>query len=82
MISALAFLGALATTLLCLSFYSTNLYIMERRRSEEETSLYAADLVISKARLDAILCAKKQRSVWLNHIRLLLTSCDPLLPHS
>jgi PAS domain S-box-containing protein len=56
-ISALAILGALATTLLCLSFYSTNLYIMERRRSEEETSRYAAELAISKARLDAILAS-------------------------
>ncbi len=56
-ISSLAILGALATTLLCLSFYSTSLYIMERCRSEEETSRYAAELAIAKARLDAILAS-------------------------
>jgi PAS domain S-box-containing protein len=56
-ISALAILGALATTLLCLSFYSTNLYIMERRRSEEETKRYAAELSSAKSRLDAILAS-------------------------
>lgn len=56
-ISALAVLGALATTLLCLSFYSTNLYLMERRKSEEETKRYAAELSSAKSRLDAILAS-------------------------
>ena len=44
-------------TILCLSFYSINLYIMERRLSEEETSRYGAELAISKVRLDAILAS-------------------------
>ena len=50
----LAVLGALATALLCLSFYSTNLYIIERRRAEEETRRYADELEAAKLRLDTI----------------------------
>ena len=56
-ITSLGVLGVLATALLCLSFYSTNLYIIERRRSEEETRRYAGELESAKLRLDAILAS-------------------------
>jgi len=56
-ITSLGVLGVLATALLCLSFYSTNLYIIERRRSEEETRRYADELEAAKLRLDAILAS-------------------------
>jgi len=55
--SALTILGALATALLCLLFYINNLYIIERRRSEEETRRYAVELEAAKLRLDAILAS-------------------------
>jgi signal transduction histidine kinase len=56
-IASLAVLGALATALLCVTFHISNLYMIERRRSEEETRRYADALEAAKLRLDAILAS-------------------------
>jgi signal transduction histidine kinase/CHASE3 domain sensor protein/HPt (histidine-containing phosphotransfer) domain-containing protein len=55
--ASLAFLGAVATAFFCLNYYVTNLLIVERRRSEDETRRYAAELEAAKLRLDAILAS-------------------------